>query len=258
VTIKRLEIWSDSFKEGEWFLENLAIVYPGTYQRVYRHNFQPVYTFYEDSRPRFEAIVYGDYRGWEPLPELVKEVISYGKPDIILFDRDNNKILIGIEETAAVPTGNQSLQRLERVLFSAQKKIPFIYLVSEFGLHKDGGLRRSSIWPSYLALKLSTQFQVPSLTLLYSDREHPEDYDYGSGVRDLANISCIYILEWLGNEVRSQKEEALARIFKEMGEFILSHTGEISPNLPGRALLTDASFLSLVAERTAEHDASTN
>jgi hypothetical protein len=252
---KELEIWSDSFKEGEWFLENLARVYPGTFERSYQYNFQPMFTFYVDNCPQFEATVYGDYKGWEPLPDLVKEVISYGKPDIILFDREANKIVLGVEETAAVPTGNQSLQRLERVLFSAQQRIPFIYLVSEYGLHKDGGLRRSSIWPLYLALKLSTQFQVPSLTLLYSNREHPEDYDYGSGVHDLATISCLYVLEWLGEQVKEEKEAALSRVFKEMGEFILGHTGEISPNLPGRALLTDESFLHLIAERTAEHDA---
>lgn len=236
-------------------MENLARVYDGTCERGYRYNFQPTFTFYLDTKPRFEAVVYGDYKGWEPLPELVEEVISYGKPDIILFDREANKIILGVEETAAVPTGNQSLQRLERVLFSAQKRIPFIYLVSEYGLHKDGGLRRSSIWPSYLALKLSTQFQAPSLTLLYSDREHPEDYDYGGGVRDLATISHLYVLEWLGEQVKDEKEAALARVYREMGEFILEHTGDISPNLPGRALLTDASFLHFIAERTAERDA---
>ena len=47
-------------------------------------------------------------------------------------------VLFGVEETAAVPTGNQSLQRLERVWYATTKGVPFTYLMGEYGLRKDG------------------------------------------------------------------------------------------------------------------------
>jgi len=223
--------------------------------RTYRYNFQPVFTFLEGGVPRFAATVYGDYRGWTPLPNKVKSILEYGKPDIMLYDALTDKVFLAVEETAAVPTGNQSLQRLERVVFAAEQRIPFVYLISEYGLHKDGGVRRSSIWPSYLALKLSSQHRVPSLTLLYSDRSHPEDYSYGTGVKDLSIVSYLFIREWLGEDVKREKEDAFANIFKAMGVFISDQYEEISPYLPGRSLLLTDDVWTFVARRTAEYEA---
>lgn len=258
MSIKQLEVWADSFKEGEWFLETLAKEFPGEVQRSYRYNFQPTYSFSSKGSLQFIASVYGDYRGWEPLPIKIQQIIEYGKPDILLYDRNIDKVFLGIEETAAVPTGNQSLQRLERVLFSAQRRIPFVYLVSEYGLHKDGGKRRSSIWPSYLALKLSSQYQVPSLTLFYGDLEHPEDYAVGNGVQDLARISNLYILDWLGHDVTVAKKNLFQRVFAEMGSFVVDHAPEISSHVPGVSLLTSSEFLQLIAERASKYDTGTN
>ncbi len=251
--LKHLEVWADSFKEGEWFLDNVATQFRGKVDRAYRYNFQPVFTFLERGVPHFTATVYGDYRGWTPLPIKVKSVLEYGKPDIMLYDALAEKVFFAVEETAAVPTGNQSLQRLERVVFAAEQQIPFVYLISEYGLHRDGGVRRSSIWPSYLALKLSSQHRVPSLTLLYSDHSHPEDYSYGTGVKDLAVVSHLFIREWLGEDVKREKEGVFASIFKAMGIFISDQYGEISPYLPGRSLLLTDELRTFVAGRTAEY-----
>jgi len=254
VAIKQLEVWADSFKEGEWFVTNLATQLRTPVRRTFKYNFQPIFTFYQDEMPIFVATVYGDYKGWDPIPTVIADILANGKPDILLYDRTSNKVFFGVEETAAVPTGNQSLQRLERVWFSAIQQIPFVYLISEYGMHIDGGARRSSIWPSYLALKLSSQYQVPSLTLLYGDATHPEDYAVGPGVSDLAAVSYLIVRDWLGDDVKREKEAIFARIFQEMGQFIQSHASEIAPNLPGRSLLTSDAFLAFVAERTARHE----
>lgn len=254
--IPHLEVWADSFKEGEWFLDNLSTQFPGhQVRKTYQHNFLPVYSFFERDTPLFVATVYGDYRGWAHIPPIISNILSYGKPDIILYDRAQDKVFFAVEETAAVPTGNQSLQRLERVWFAAAQRIPFVYLVSEYGLHRDGGARRTSIWPSYMALKLSSQYQVPSLTLLYGDASHPEDYDIGTGVESLAIISYLYVLDWLGQDVTREKARIFARVVREMGEFILDHADEISPQLPGRPLLTSRVFLDFIALRIAAYDA---
>ncbi len=249
--VKQLQVWADSFKEGEWFLEILRRKFKSDLIEVnYRYNFQPVLTFSRgNNQPLFIASLYGDYKAWKPIPTTIATILEYGKPDIILYNPGQDKVFFAVEETAAVPTGNQSLQRLERVCYAAELGIPFVYLISEYGMHKDGGIRRSSIWPSYLAVKLSCQYCVPSLTLLYSDKEHPEDYDFGNGITYFSDLSYLVILEWLGIDVKETKKLLLMRIYREMGEFILDQVNEISPLLPGKEIITSEEFINFVVER---------
>ena len=61
------------------------------------------------------------------------------------YDANSREILFAVEETAATPTGNQAMQRCERQYGSARFRIPHWYLISEYGLHRDGGVRRDSI-----------------------------------------------------------------------------------------------------------------
>ena len=129
--------------------------------------------------------------------------------------------------------------------------VPFIYLVSEYGKHKDGGIRRTSIWPAFLALKLSSQYKTPSLSVLYSDHDHPEDYNYGTGVQQTFDISNVYIDEWLGKDVKSRKIKTLYDIFLSMGHFILEQYADISPHLPGRELLTHNDFINFLIFRVS-------
>jgi hypothetical protein len=235
-----IEIWADSFKEGEWFLQNLALkYYHGRFEVSFRYNFQPIFHFTIEEERRLLAEVYGDYASWVGIPAPIKEILRYGKPDIIVYDPATEKVVLSAEETAAVPTGNQSLQRLERVWFAAKNKIPFVYLISEYGLHKNGGVRRSSIWPVYLALKLSSQYCVPSLTLFYGSSTSPENYSVGNGLPMLTELSHIYILEWLGYDMREKKKQLLKTIFKDMCTFIQTQTEEIAAFLPGKDILND-------------------
>jgi len=214
---------------------------------MYRYNFQPVYTF--ESIPGFRLIVYGDYKCWDPVPEKVSQLLQIGKPDILLYDPSADKILLGVEETAAVPTGNQSLQRLERVWFAAESRIPFVYLIGEYGLHPDGGVRRSSIWPVYLALKLSSQHRVPSVTLFYGSAEQPEQYSVGSGLEQLSKLASIYIQEWLGDTKTDEKAEMLRSIFLRMTQFVRSQYKEIADLLPGRDSLTSREMIDFMVQR---------
>lgn len=250
--MRHLEVWADSYKEGEWFLTAVASYAGVAYTIDYVHNFQPRFHF--TGQHDFEAVVYGDYRSWDPLPPAVSDIIEYGKPDIMLYDREADRVILGIEETAAVPTGNQALQRLERVVFSAQSSVPFIYLVAEYGLHKDGGVRRTSIWPSYLALKLTGHYGVPSLTLLYGDASHPEEYEYGSGVQSMAELGWLFVRDWLGDDVRSAKKIAYTKAYGEMAEFILDHADDISALLPGRSVLGKKEFAEYVGEEAAKYE----
>jgi hypothetical protein len=107
---------------------------------------------------------------------------------LVLIRESSDEILLAVEETAATPTGNQALQRCERQFGAAREGFPFWYLISEFGIHSDGGLRRDSIWPTLMGLELMSTTQVPSVVLHYSDAANPEDYYSGTGMQSLFKV----------------------------------------------------------------------
>lgn len=241
-------VWADSFKEGEWIIN--LILSNDRFKLMnmeYKFNFQPIfYVKYNEKVIRFT--IYGGYSAWDNKPPIIEKFLSLSRPDVMIYNIKKDKLVFSIEETAAVPTGNQSLQRLERVWWAAELKIPFVYLITEYGMHKDGNLRKNSIWPAYLGLKLSCQYKTPSLTLLFGDKTHPEDYDYGFGVNYLCKLVELYILKELDVKVDSELKEVLSKIILEMNKFILSHKDNISNYLPGSDILDDNEFIQYVVE----------
>ena len=111
--MKIIELWSDSFHEGDWAcsnLENLHKTNGYTVRKTYQDGFLPVYE-YVFPNEILRIKVYGSYTSWSPLPEAISKLISWGKPDFLAYDPESKKILFAVEETAAIPTGNQALQR---------------------------------------------------------------------------------------------------------------------------------------------------
>lgn len=241
-------VWADSFKEGEWAV-NLLISNSNfkLIKKEYKYNFQPVAYIKYDGKV-IRCIVYGGYNAWKNKPASVEKFLDISRPDVMIYNATTNKLILAIEETAAVPTGNQSLQRLERVWWAAELKIPFVYLITEYGVHKDGNLRKNSIWPAYLGLKLCSQYDTPSLTMLFGDKNHPEDYDYGPGVGFLSKLMGLYLQRDLGKNVDGELKSLLMEIILDMNQFILSHKDNISKTLPGCDLLEDKKYIKYVAE----------
>ena len=248
----KLEIWADSFHEGDWACRQLmkVLISQGGNAKIdYLYGFLPNYYFKGDDW-ELEIIVFGSYNAWEHLPEKIKSLNTWGKPDFIAFDPEKDEILFAVEETAAVPTGNQALQRCERLFGSAFNKIPFWYLLSEFGTHVDGGIRRDSIWPSIMALKLSFHFNVPSIVLHYSDKENPEGYEFGKGV-ELLFKALLKILENYSKGLKplEKTEEILASHYKDMIGFVESQHKNILTFLPGREVLNEKDLPDLISEK---------
>lgn len=248
-----LEVWSDSFKEGEWFVEDLLLSNYTIASKSHRYNFQPIYSLeHKQLDLPLNISVFGDYGCWTPQCREVEELISIGKPDVVVYDPVSKRVVLAIEETAAVPTGNQALQRLERVWWAAESQIPFIYLLGEYGLHIDGGTRRNSIWPSYLAIKLSMQYRIPSLTLMYGSPEHPNSYETGLGLGHLRNYIDIAIKKHFSVGYQQEEEKALLiSIYGEMGRFVSEHADEITSYLPGKQELKEKEVIEKIAERIA-------
>ena len=234
--MKTIELWSDSFHEGDWAcsnLENLHKTNGLTVRRTYQDGFLPVYE-YVFPNEILRIKVYGSYTSWSPLPEAITKLISWGKPDFLAYDPESKKILFAVEETAAIPTGNQALQRCERLYGSSRAKIPFWYLLAEYGIHKDGGLRRDSIWPTIMALKLSIKNKTPSLILHYADKENPEGYDFGKGVSALFDALYKMLENFVdGKEILDNLSPTLKDHYEDMIRFLDSQHKGIIDYLPG-------------------------
>lgn len=254
--MKLIELWSDSFHEGDWACTNLMTLHKKNgfeASHFYENGFIPVYD-YKFPSGILRVKVYGSYSSWEPLPEVINDLISWGKPDFLAYDPITKDILFAVEETAAIPTGNQALQRCERLYGASRANIPFWYLLAEYGTHKDGGIRRDSIWPTIMSLKLSIKNTTPSLILHYADKVNPEGYDFGKGVNALFNALYKMLSNFTeGKKTLDDMSDILTDHYSDMFRFLKSQYQGIIDHLPGishfnnRQLLED--FVSIATRK---------
>jgi len=234
--MSKLEIWSDSFHEGNWFIDNLIKIHEHknlSFKKKFLNKFIP-YLYLKFENSNIELLNYGAFKSWDPVPNKILDLLSWGKPDIILYDRSSDEILLAIEETAAIPTGNQALQRCERLYGCSFNETPFWYLLAEYGLPKDGGIRRDSIFPTIMSLKLSLQNKTPSFIVHYSDLENPEGYDFGKGVSSLFEAMYKIIENHASKkQIFKNLEENIKDHIKDMLRFIDSQYENIIDTLPG-------------------------
>lgn len=248
---KIIEIWADSFHEGNWCCDSIMTV-------ALEHGLQACKTFIRGFIPKYTIsnendsivlVVYGSYKSWSPIPEPIEDLIAWGKPDFLAFDPTEQKILFSVEETAATPTGNQATQRCERQYGSARSHIPYWYLLSEFGIHRDGGVRRDSIWPTIAAIKLSISRQSPCIVLHYSDIDNPENYNVGNGVNMLFE-SLFHILNNIlyGRPIYQGLADVLRPQYNEMLQFVSSQWQNIIDFLPSEDLIRQEQTPGILAE----------
>lgn len=239
---RHLELWADSFHEGDWGCRQLAarvLDRGGTHTETLELGFLPTHSYATAGR-EISLTVYGSYGDWTPLPAAVKELLEWGKPDLVAYDADAETIVFAVEETAAVPTGNQALQRCERMYGAARSGIPFWYFLPEYGMHVDGGVRRDSIWPTVMALKLSQDKQLPSIVLHYADEQHPEAYDVGTGLEVLFSTLLDILVNYdAGRDPLDGLRDDLAGQFRTMLAFVGSQWPQMLDFLPGEETLED-------------------
>ncbi len=249
--MKKIEIWADSFHEGVWCCENICtFMKKNNYSTNsdYINGFIPHYRIISQEKSELDIIVYGSYESWNPIPKKIKELIKWGKPDFIAYDSTNDLILFAVEETAATPTGNQAMQRCERQYGSARLNIPYWYLVSEYGEHIDGGVRRDNIWPSIAAIKLTMAKKTPCIVLHYSDIDNIEDYNSGKGLNLLFTTISLIIDNYINNNyVYHNLEEIIAIQYKEMIKFISSQWKKVIDFLPSENLILSAETPNAIA-----------
>lgn len=245
-----IELWADSFHEGEWASSAITGALGGRGVSSLALGFIPITTVALGTA-NLRLIVYGGYTNWTVIPTKIKDLIAWGKPDLIAYDRAKDEILFAVEETAAVPTGNQALQRCERMYGAARQRVPFWYLLSQFGVHLDGGTREDSIWPSLTAVKLAHSFATPCVVLHYSAADSPEDYAAGTGTASLFSmLAQIVSNHAAGRPTLEGIEAALAQQYAESLTWVRGHARSQVSFLPPTGFADDASAATYLAQRS--------
>lgn len=121
-----MKIYYDSLQEGIWF-QGLHPALDGV----------PLLSFSQIESP------------------LLKQVLAYDRPDIILADSANPKStrqvpILVIERTTEVPSGHNVGQRFGRLVAAAQARVPAVYF-GPYAAYKHGGATQG---PRYMNLRL--------------------------------------------------------------------------------------------------------
>ena len=247
-----IELWCDSFHEGVWATDLIAKALGGEVRTDFLLGFIPVTTVVTDEI-QLQLTVFGGYRNWTNVPASVSDLLSWGKPDLIAYDRRKDRILFAVEETAAVPTGNQALQRCERMYGAARQRVPFWYLLSEFGVHLDGGIRRASIWPTLMAIKLTSLYGIPSVVLRYSVAAAPEDYSAGTGMQSLFAVLGISLVNHAKNRDEfSGLSGPLAEQYRDMFAFVRDQAASQVNFIPDTGFESDELASEYLANRATD------
>ena len=248
VAVRKVELWCDSFHEGALAAEGILKQWPtAVVTRSQRLGFIPQYSL-QLGQVRLELEVFGGYGNWNDLPKNIRELLDWGKPDIVGYDRSTDTMLFAVEETAAVPTGNQALQRCERMHGAGTMKVPFWYLLSQFGTHVDEGTRQASPWPALMAIALTATFRTPNIVLLYSSEASPEDYAAGEGMTQLFRMLAKMLENFAtATMLLNGLDDQLSSHFASMLRFVGDTYSNVTNFLPHAELLAETATASRLA-----------
>ena len=176
----------------------------------------PIYTLHHKDIV-FQVECRGNYNQWNDLPSKVHKYISFfDKPDAVLFDEENNKIIAAGEFTETVSVGNSQWQRSGRAVASAKLDVPFLAVypcVAED--RSQDTLREPTALLTEFFLKLSLEdLDSPTLLLL---REDPYLYEYNIERRKIGlpvlnkPEGDYYIGRWFGLRLLSSKDKSMRK-----------------------------------------------
>jgi hypothetical protein len=121
----------------------------------------------------------GNYDLWLAKFRKVSEFINFfDKPDVIIYDSNNDKV-IGIGEfTETVSVGNSQWQRAQRMISSAKFKIPFLAIYPFGEDRSQTTLRESNAILTYSYIKIYADTNLPAIIIfkknLYSELHNLE------------------------------------------------------------------------------------
>lgn len=209
----------------------------------------------------YTVIICSYYHNGE-LPRLVRQIIyKIDKPDVVIYSKDEDKIICGIENTETAFVGNATWQRHGRIMNFLENDFPFVFFA--YYSKKDNS-QKTKRKPSPLFVlsffALSIEKSTPAILSLYDhdDIEQNITNKDGSKMIDTRKESLSYILSLMryGKESTITKEK-LKKCFYDMKYYYKTEIERIKENeLPVETLnlLRKNNFEDEVVEKIENKD----
>lgn len=178
---KIFTIYGDSWFEIDKFISSMKILlkFDSNFKNVkftkYQDNLKKYcYNFiFEYSNNKFDISFdcCGKYKNNIQVPVIQEMLKNGGKPDLVFME--NNKIILGIEDTDTSQVGNSSLQRMERIDFFLKNKIHFLYLTYYQSFDRSV-LKKQERKPSATQLMF---FEKNDINILYKVNQDMHDIE---------------------------------------------------------------------------------
>ena len=239
---KIFEFYCDSMQEGlhilrylEEYNKNLIAIkrgYIGISKFATIYNIDGnIYTF----------VVSSYYHNGE-LPRGVRRVIKkLDKPDVVIYSKETDEIICGIENTETAFVGNATWQRQGRVISFLKEEIPFIFIAYYTKRDKSQNTirRPDSLFPlSFFALTIS--YKTPAVLCLYEHSDPMQnilDKD-GNHPIDMRVSTFQYVLSIIKYGKKSYNTLAdLKKCFADMKAYYSKESGKVKDKaLPSKTM----------------------
>lgn len=198
-------------------------------------------SIYDINGEKYTIIICSFYHNGE-LPRLVRQIIyKIDKPDVVIYSKNNDKIICGIENTETGFVGNATWQRHGRIMNFLQNDFPFIF----FAYYSKKDKSRNTIRkPSPLLVlsffSLSVENSTPAILSLYDHEDSSQNIvnKDGSKMIDTRKESLKYILSLImyGKDSEVTREN-LKKCFYDMKYYYKKTIGRVKEKeLPPKTL----------------------
>ena len=184
-------------------------------------------SIYDIKGVKHTIIICSFYHNGE-LPRLVRQIIyKIDKPDVVIYSKNEDKIVCGIENTETGFVGNATWQRHGRIMNFLENDFPFIF----FAYYSKKDISQNTIRkPSPLLVlsffSLSIEYSTPAILSLYDHEDITQNIINNDG--DEINIKTgandKYLLVYYLYNNSENEEEILSSIKVEEGKKATSYS----------------------------------
>lgn len=258
----QIEFYCDNLQEGMHILFWLEEFNPemNLIKRGY-NGISKYISFYNINDKIYSFTINSFYHNGE-LPTRLRQTINrLDKPDVVVYSKNENKIICAIENTETAFVGNATWQRQGRVISFAKEKIPFIFFAyySKKDISQDT-IRKPSPLFELSFMSLSVQYSSPTILSLFDhpDKEQAIINNDGTQALDSRKESLNYIFNLIvyGN-TDERTIDSLKKCFYDMKYYYGQAVGRISRNeIPAKTLnlLREDNFEDVIVSKILSED----
>lgn len=185
-------------------------------------------SIYDINGEQYTIIICNFYHSGE-LPRLVRQIIyKIDKPDVVIYSKNEDKIICGIENTETGFVGNATWQRHGRIMNFLKNDFPFIFFAyySKKDVSQDTVRKPSPLFVlSFFALSIENS--TPAILSLYEHEDEKQNLINKDGTRmiDTRRESLAYILSLMRYGQDSEiTRENLKKCFYDMKYYYKSES----------------------------------